>query len=73
VVFTAGVGENSIEMRQQIMTGLEHLGMELDRNKNNSRPKVATDISTVKSAVKILVVPTNEELAIALQAAEFIS
>jgi acetate kinase len=73
VVFTAGVGENSIEMRQQIMTGLEHLGMELDRNKNNSRPKVATDISTVNSAVKILVVPTNEELAIALQAAEFIS
>ncbi|MFM1950557.1 MAG: hypothetical protein RL418_244 [Actinomycetota bacterium] len=73
VVFTAGVGENSREMRQQIMEGLEHLGMEIDLHKNDARAKVPIDISASSSNVKILIVPTNEELAIAMQAAEFIS
>lgn len=73
VVFTAGVGENSIQMREQIMSGLEHLGMILDYEKNEIRAKEPVTISTSSSEVKILVIPTNEELAIAMQAAEFIS
>ncbi|MEY3561597.1 MAG: hypothetical protein RL068_749 [Actinomycetota bacterium] len=72
VVFTAGVGENSKEMRSQIMLGLEHLGMKLDLDKNDIRAKEPHEISTADSNVKILIVPTNEELAIALQAAQFI-
>lgn len=73
VVFTAGVGENSKEMRQQIMQGLEHLGMDLDLDLNDVRAKVPIAVSKVTSKVNILVVPTNEELAIALQAAAFTS
>jgi acetate kinase len=73
VVFTAGVGENSKEMREQIMAGLEHLGMELDYQKNDVRAKEPMEISASSSKVKIMIVPTNEELAIALQAADFIA
>ena len=69
LVFTAGVGENSSEMREQITAGLEHLGLELDYEKNSERSKYERDISTPKSRVKILVIPTNEELEIAIQTA----
>jgi len=69
IVFTAGVGENSTEMREQICTGLEHLGIELDYEKNLVRSKEPRDISLENSAIKVLVVPTNEELEIALQTA----
>ena len=68
VVFTAGVGENSAAMREKICAGLEHLGIELDVVKNLERASAARDISTSSSRVKVLVVPTNEELEIAQQA-----
>lgn len=64
VVFTAGVGENSVTIRAMTCEGLEFLGLELDAAKNNVRSKEAV-ISTDKSGVKVLVVPTNEELVIA--------
>lgn len=67
VVFTAGVGENSAAMREKICTGLEHLGIELDLNKNFERSGAPRDISTLNSAIKVLVIPTNEELEIAQQ------
>jgi acetate kinase len=69
IVFTAGVGENSSEMREQICTGLEHLGIELDYELNQQRSKVARDIASESSPVRILVIPTNEELEIAQQTA----
>lgn len=69
LVFTAGVGENSVEMREQITSGLEHLGIELDYKKNAERSKLEREISTSSSRVKILVIPTNEELEIAIQTA----
>lgn len=72
LVFTAGVGENSVEMRSQITSGLEHLGIQVDPEKNQLRDKAAREISVVGASVKVLVVPTNEELAIAIQTAEFI-
>lgn len=64
VVFTAGVGENGIEIRESIASNMEFLGMKLDKEANKVRGKERV-ISTEDSAVKILLVPTNEELMIA--------
>ena len=63
VVFTAGIGENDQYARKLIMTGMDWLGMTLDEAKNETRSESV--VSTDDSRVKILVVPTNEELAIA--------
>lgn len=68
VIFTAGIGENSADLRARIMDGLEFMGLELDSEKNKVRGKEAF-ISTDHSAKKILVIPTNEELVIALDTA----
>lgn len=64
IVFTAGVGENDIHTRQQVCAGLEFLGVKLDVDRNNVRGKV-TEISAADSKVKVFLIPTNEELAIA--------
>ncbi len=72
VVFTAGVGENSTNLRAKIMQGLEFLGLKLDLEKNNQRC-VEAIISTDDSPNKILCVPTNEELVIATDTAEIVS
>lgn len=64
IVFTAGVGENDIHTRQQVCSGLEFLGVKLDADQNNVRGK-ATEISAADSKVKVFLIPTNEELAIA--------
>ncbi len=67
VVFTAGVGENSSLLREMAMQGLAHLGIELDSARNEVRSRDVRDIATDSSPVRILVVPTNEELDIARQ------
>ena len=64
VVFTAGVGENGIEIRESIASNMEFLGMNLDKEANKVRGKERV-ISTEDSRVKILLIPTNEELMIA--------
>ncbi|HWR43221.1 acetate kinase [Sporomusa sp.] len=64
IVFTAGLGENSISMRDKISNGLEYLGTRIDPDKNNVRGK-AQEISVDGAKVKIFVIPTNEELVIA--------
>ena len=64
VVFTAGVGENGIDMREAIASNMEFLGMKLDKEANKVRGKERV-ISTEDSEVKILLIPTNEELMIA--------
>ncbi len=64
IAFTAGLGENSITMRDKICLGLEYLGTRIDPVKNNVRGKPA-EISVDGAKVKIFVVPTNEELVIA--------
>ena len=68
IVFTAGIGENSVEMREQICQGLEYLGAKMDTEKNKVRGK-ETDVSADGSKVKIFVIPTNEELMIAMDTA----
>jgi len=65
VVFTGGIGENAVPLRRQILEGLDHLGIELDRAANEAARGCEADISLPTSRVRILVVPTNEELMIA--------
>lgn len=67
IVFTAGIGENSNYMRASICEDLDFLGIRLDVEKNNVRLKTIRAINTEDSKVKILVIPTNEELEIAKQ------
>jgi len=64
IVFTAGVGENDIYMRELICNGLEYLGTSVDPAKNNIRGK-EQEISVDGAKVKLFVIPTNEELVIA--------
>ena len=73
IVFTAGIGENSVLMRQMICEDLDFLGIELDSKKNNMKPKTLKNINTEKSKVDILVIPTNEELEIAKQSVNLFS
>ncbi len=68
LVFTAGVGENSALVRAMSCAALQHLGISLDKTKNQQPGREARGIHADGSMVKILVVPTNEELAIAQEA-----
>ena len=67
IIFTAGIGENSALMRKLACENLSFLGINLDHDKNNIRSKEIREIQTDSSKVKILVVPTNEEIEIAKQ------
>lgn len=67
VVFTGGIGENDNTLREQVLTGLDFLNLHLDTNLNNQSSKEIRAINTSTSTVKALVIPTNEELEIALQ------
>ncbi|TQF69339.1 acetate kinase [Rhodococcus spelaei] len=71
ITFTAGVGENAAEVRADALAGLEGFGIEVDAERNAARGREARVISTDASTVAVLVVPTNEELAIARAAREF--
>ena len=68
LVFTAGIGENSAVVRAGSCRGLSQLGIEVDSAKNDRKSKEAFEIQSRGSSVKILVIPTNEELEIAEQA-----
>ncbi len=72
ITFTAGVGENAVGVRRDALAGLENFGIEIDdaRNANEEGIEGAREISTDNSKVKVFVVPTNEELAIARYAVE---
>ena len=65
IVFTAGIGENSPEIRELCCMGLNNLGIIIDSNKNNSQEPGIREVSSSESKVKVLIVPTNEELKIA--------
>jgi len=67
IVFTAGVGENDVHTRQLICNEMEFLRIHLDQEKNKMVSTATREINTATSPVKILVVPTNEELEIAKQ------
>src|SRR6202012_5238027 len=65
ISFTAGVGENVAAVRLDALKGLEGLGIEVDERRNSLAGKEVRQISTESSRIAVLVVPTNEELAIA--------
>lgn len=67
IIFTAGIGENSVLMRELVCKDMEVVGLHLDKHKNNEKSSEFRDISSTNSQAKILVIPTNEELEIAKQ------
>ena len=67
IIFTAGVGENDALVRKLVSAQLEFLGIQFDEEKNNTSAKGIREINTKNSPVKILIIPTNEELEIARQ------
>lgn len=73
VVFTAGIGENNPNIRQKACEGLDFLGITVDNEKNQYTKKGKEgEISTADSKVKVLVIPTNEELMIARETVELV-
>ena len=76
IVFTAGIGENNYGIREDVMEGFEYMGIKLDKplNKALAWPNVKEAvISTPDSKVKVLIIPTNEEIAIARDTLELVS
>ena len=72
VVFTAGVGENSASLRAEMVKGLDFMGIKMDLEKNDFRGE-ERDVSAPDASVKVLVIPTNEELMIAMDTAEIVN
>jgi acetate kinase len=70
IVFTGGIGENAVEVREEVCRNMEYLGIKLDILKNESREQ---EISDSSSKVKIFRIPTNEELVIAMDTAKIVS
>ena len=75
IVMTGGIGENSGPLRKGILEGLEFLGVKLDKDVNAEvkQPKGTHEINTADSRVKILVIPTNEELVIARETRDVVT
>lgn len=73
ITFTAGVGENAEEVREQTLSGLERLGIRIDRDANRASHDGPYRISTPDSEVAVYVVPTNEEWQIAREALAVVS
>lgn len=72
LVFTAGIGENNALLRRRALAGLEFLGIEIDPDRNELQSRVERYISPEGAPVAVLVIPTNEELEIARQAAALV-
>jgi acetate kinase len=72
IVFTAGIGENAAEIRARACGGLSGLGIAVDPRKNEARSKGAREIQTDDGSVRVLVIPTDEELEIAEETVECI-
>lgn len=72
VSFTAGIGEHVASVRRDALSGLAGLGIEIDEQRNTRSAKEARQISTDASPIAVLVIPTNEELAIARDCLEAI-
>jgi acetate kinase len=73
IIFTAGVGENSAYIREKVCNGLGILGITLDTDKNDQRADHILEIQKEDDSVKILVIPTNEELKIAQETMQLLN
>lgn len=65
VIFTAGIGENTYQIREGAVEGLSFMGLNIDKKKNAGARGVETNVSVAGSPAQVLVIPTNEELSIA--------
>lgn len=72
IIFTGGIGENASDIRHLSCQGLKKLGIEIDQNKNNETCTGIMEINSSNSEVRVLVVPTNEELKIAQETKKII-
>ena len=72
VVFTAGIGEHDASVRYEVIKDLEFMGIKVDADKNKQNVDGINDISAQDSRVKVLVIPTNEELVIARDTQEIV-
>jgi len=73
LVFTAGIGEHDAAIRERICDRMQHFGLELDAQRNQQPDQWAGEISIPRSRVKALVIPANEELAIARQTSDLLN
>jgi acetate kinase len=73
IVFTGGIGQNAVKMRERICNRLENIGIHIDHDQNRKVGREAGCISQPYSPVSILVIPTNEELQIAIDATQMIN
>ncbi|NDV84880.1 acetate kinase [Bacteroides sp. 51] len=73
IVFTGGVGENQSTCREGVCEGLEYMGVKLDKELNARTRSTETIISTPDSKVKVVVIPTDEEMTIAMDTADILS
>lgn len=72
LVFTGGIGENATDVRLKSCANLENFGIKIDPLRNSASSNEIRVISTDDSSVKVLVIPTNEELEIAIETLEMI-
>ena len=72
IAFSAGIGENSATMRAEVCKKLAWLGVKIDDKKNRVRSGEVREISAPDSKIRVLIVPTNEELMIALDVKELL-
>ncbi len=72
LVFTAGIGENQPSIRRAVCDNLSELGIQLDPDKNNATRATEASISAPGSRVKVMVIPTNEELVVAREVKRFL-
>ena len=73
IVFTAGIGENSPLTREKICEGLDNLGIKIDKSLNEPRSSKERFISSSNSKIKVMVIPTNEELMIARESIDVLN
>lgn len=73
LVFTAGVGENQSDLRQEVCRNMEFMGIKIDNEKNAKTRGEEIELSTPDSRVKVAIIPTNEELMIATDTMELVS
>jgi acetate kinase len=73
IVFTGGVGENDLTVRKMVCTDMDYLGIQIDDQKNQVRSGEIREINTDDATVKVLIVPTNEELEIVKQCYELLT
>jgi len=72
IVFTGGIGENDVALREQICRGFDYCGLELDAERNRVRGQEAT-ISADASRIRVMTLPTNEEWIVARQTMDVLS